>query len=261
MTRDHEHYDELAVGWALHALEPGDESEFARHLAGCTRCAATVAETTEVMGTMAADLPAAEPSEALRTRLRDAVQATEQVSPTAAQPAATEPVPAAAAVPIPRRTRARALSLVAAGIAAVLGLGIWNIGLRSDREELSSTVAEQQQVMDALMVPGRTTVAPLDADGSPMATVVARDDRLQVITYGLSANDAADSTYVVWGMAEGAPVALGTFDVDGSQMALEPVRSRLTGLDEFPQYAVSIEPGREAPSAPTEVVATGQVTS
>jgi hypothetical protein len=35
----------------------------------------------------------------------------------------------------------------------------------------------------------------------------------------------------------------------------------MTGLDGFPMYGISFEPGQEAPSAPTEVVATGQVTS
>ena len=74
MTRDqdaeHEAFDELAVGWALHALEPEDEDAFAGHLAGCARCTRTVAETHEVMAAMATDLPVAEPSVDLRARLR-----------------------------------------------------------------------------------------------------------------------------------------------------------------------------------------------
>jgi hypothetical protein len=54
---------------------------------------------------------------------------------------------------------------------------------------------------------------------------------------------------------------LGTFDVEGSQKVVRTVGSGLTGLDEFSMYGISIEPGRKAPSEPTEVVATGQVTS
>ena len=46
---DHREFDELAVGWALHALEPEDEDAFAVHLPGCARCAETVAEATELM--------------------------------------------------------------------------------------------------------------------------------------------------------------------------------------------------------------------
>jgi len=258
MTADHQHHDELAVGWALHALEPEDEAEFARHLPGCARCAETVAQTTEAMGALAAGLPPAEPSEGLRARLHAAVAATEQVH----RPAAPLPAPVVA-LPEPRSVRRRILplALVAAAVAAVLGLGVWNVGLRSDRAELTATMAGQQEVVDALLVPGRATVAPLTHGGRQIATVVARADELQVVPQALAANDVDDSTYVVWGMGEGAPLPLGTFDVEGSQMVVRTVGSGLTGLDEFSMYGISIEPGREAPSEPTEVVATGQVTS
>jgi hypothetical protein len=288
MTGDHAVFDELAVGWALHALEPEDEALFARHLPGCARCAETVAETTEVMGALAADLPQAAPSEALRARLRAAVAGTEQVHAPAV-PAATEgpagtagpegpagpagsagpagpagPAPVAP-VALPRATRVprRVLAgaLVAAAVAAIAGLGIWNVVLGADRRELQATVAEQREVMDTLLTAGRATIAPLVRDGREVATVVARDDELQVLTHGLAVNDAESTTYVVWGLGGSAPEALGTFDVDRSQMTLRTVGSGLTGLDDFAQYGISIEPGQEAPSAPTDVVATGEVTS
>ena len=34
----HQRFDELAVGHALGALEPGDEQDFLRHAASCARC-------------------------------------------------------------------------------------------------------------------------------------------------------------------------------------------------------------------------------
>ena len=262
MNADHQRYDELAVGWALHALEPDDEAEFSRHAPGCARCAATVAETTGLMGAMAADLPAAEPSEALRTRLRAAVEATEQVHHPAVPPVvASPPAVASGAPPSPRRTRPLSLALVAAAVAAVLGLGFWNIGLRSERAELSSTVAQQQSVVNALLSPDRVALDPLGEDGRPVATVVPHGDDIEVVTHGLSVNDAASTTYVVWGVGDDGAKPLGTFDVEQSQTELRTVGSGLTGLDDSPQYAIRLEPGREAPSAPTEIVATGQVTS
>ena len=42
---------------------------------------------------------------------------------------------------------------------------------------------------------------------------------------------------------------------------MKTVGSGLTGFDQFDAYGISLEPGQEAPSLPTEVVATGQVTS
>ena len=267
---DHDAFDELAVGWALHALEPEDEAVFAVHLSGCARCAATVAETTEVMGAMARDLPVAEPSENLRTRLRAAVETAEQVPgpavPESPPDRAPGRVPGRAVVPVgadprPRWRRAVPASLVAAAVAAIVGLGLWNIFLASSEERLRETVASQEEVLSAVLNPGRATIAPLLADGRTVATVVARDDGLQVVTDGLSVNQPETTSYVVWGMGEGDPVALGTFDVSRSQIDVRSVGSSSTDLDGFPQYGISLEPGQEPPPSPSAVVATGEVTS
>ncbi len=319
---DHETFDELAVGWALHALEPEDEAVFGPHLARCPRCARTVAETSEVMAALATDLPPAEPSDRLRDRLRDAVERTEQLPP----PAGAGPAPAALpgravpgdAVPgdvvpgdvvpgdaVPagetaggrRRTdvppagataagraatgfpgyrppggdgtagarsvwrRVLPNALVAAAVAAILALGTWNVVLGTARDEARTAAAEQSEVLDALLQPGRAAIAPLVDDGRPVATVVARDGRLDVVTQGLRVNDRSLTTYVVWGMTGDGPVALGTFDVETPQTAVETIGSTATGLDDYDVYAISLEPGRRAPAEPSSVVANGQVTS
>ncbi len=295
----HEPFDELAVGWALHALEPEDEAVFSAHLPRCPRCARTVAETSEVMSALASDLPPAEPSPDLRDRLRSAVERTEQMPPPAgagpqgpaALPADTA-VPAGPALPGPpglpggrRRTdrpaatgfpahrspaeesersawrRVLPNALVAAAVAAILALGTWNVVLASARDEAQAVAAEQAEVMEALLQPGRATIAPVYDDDQSVATVVARDGQVQVVTHGLRVNDSSDTTYVVWGTSESAPVALGTFDVVSPRTDLRTVGSASTGLDDYEGYAISIEPGRQAPSGPTDVVANGQVTS
>jgi hypothetical protein len=263
----HQMYDELAVGWALHALEPEDEAVFAEHLPGCDRCAQTVADTSEVMAAMATDLPRTEPSDRLRERLRAAVAETEQIPPDDVVP---EPVrPAATGFPGYRSVEPRAdaswsrrrsplLVLADAAVAAILGLGVWNVFLADSRSDLEATVAQQERIVDALLTPGEATVAALSADdGRAVATVVARDDRVDVISHGLAPNDTEDQTYVVWGIDDTGPKAIGTFDVTRSQMTLQTVGSGSTGLDEFPSYGISIEPGREAPPEPTDIVAMG----
>ena len=270
-TPDHAALDELAVGWALHALEPEDEALFAVHLPGCSRCAATVAETTEMMGAMARDLPAAEPSEGLRSRLRAAVETAEQRPGRAdpAAPAGNAPGPALDPVPElppdpehrPLWRRALPATLVAAAVAAIVGLGLWNVFLATSKERLQETVASQEEVMAAVLDPGQATIASLQDDGRTVATVVARPDEVQVVTSGLAVNQPETTSYVLWGMGEGDPVALGTFDVSRSQIDVRSVGSASTDLDGFPQYGISLEPGQEAPSSPTAVVATGEVTS
>jgi anti-sigma-K factor RskA len=264
---DHRAFDELAVGWALHALEPEDEALFAHHLSGCDQCARTVAETSEVMAAMATDLPRAEPSPQLRDRLAAAVAATEQVRPDGQPdaPATATGFPGYLAVesdtPVRPSFRRRlpSLALVAAALLVILGLGIWNVFLADARDDLRATVAAQDEIVNALLTPGEATVAALSdpEDGEAVATVVARQDRLDVVTYGLTVNDTDSETYVVWGLGGNAPEALGTFDVTRSQIALQTVGSGETGLDDYSGYGISLEPGRQAPPAPTEIVAMG----
>ena len=288
---EHQRWDELAVGWALHALEPEDESLFAEHLADCSRCAGTVAETTEVMAAMSDDLPQAEPSDGLRERLRAAVEETDQLPP--ARPRSEPPVPAAAVppvtrpsvppsvpplapsrfgnlrAPLPIRTadprpawrRVLPTALVAAAVAAILSLGAWNVIVTGDRDAAQATAQERSAMLDGLLTPGRATIAPVLAGGTAVATVVARADQVQVVAQALTVNDSHDSTYVVWGMQDGVPKALGTFDVVTPRMDLRTVGSTATGLGDYSAYAISLEPGREAPSSPTDIVGQGQVTS
>ncbi len=289
---NHEALDELAVGWALHALEPEDETFFARHLPGCPRCAQTVAETEEVMASLATDLPPAEPSEELRSRLRAAVERTEQVrrpvpppplpeqtvatgglrsTDDDARPGVTTPAagPATAgSVPAPRprfsslRERGWALALAAA-VAGVVGLGIWNVSLSTARDRAVETAAEQQAVVEELLQPGAEVVARLTDDRGPVATVVARDGDVHVVSQALAVNDETRETYVLWGLRDGSPEpeAVGTFDVVRSRLDVDAVGSAPTGSDAYDTYAVSLEPGRQPPAAPSEVLAMGQVTS
>ncbi|MPQ99204.1 anti-sigma factor [Modestobacter sp. I12A-02628] len=284
---DHETLDELAVGWALHALEPEDEADFLAHLAGCARCERTVAETHEVMAAMATDLPPVEPSESLRHRLRAAVEQTEQVvRPSDAQPPAPLPLgvpvpdaePAAAPLPgrlVERSTGSRARhgrslggrpawrrvvpnALAAAAVAAALVVGTWNVVVIGERDDARQTVAEQADMMESLLRPGQARIAPLaGTDGHTVATVVAREGQLQVVANGMRPNDS-DHTYVLWGMSDdAAPAALGTFSVHTADLDLRTVSSQATGLDDFTGYGISIEPGNQAPATPGDIVAMG----
>lgn len=71
---EHSAFDELAVGWALDALEPEEEAAFQIHLARCERCLALVVETSETAADLAQLAPDAEPSEGLRARILEAAR-------------------------------------------------------------------------------------------------------------------------------------------------------------------------------------------
>ena len=99
-----------------------------------------------------------------------------------------------------------------------------------------------------------------DPGGHAVASVVARQGQVQVVTWGLAENDPDARTYVVWGM-HGHWVALGTFDVVQAGMDMRTVGAEASGTADYTGYAISIERGRTAPSAPTDIVAQGKVTS
>lgn len=123
-------HSELAVGWALHALEPAEEILVAAHLPDCAECTRTVAETEMVGATLGLSVPEQAPSAALEQRVL-AVTSTPQVArvepaesappppPPASEPAAQPPSQPAAPIvsprtppislpgPVPRRRRSR----------------------------------------------------------------------------------------------------------------------------------------------------------
>ena len=136
------------------------------------------------------------------------------------------------------------------------------MSLQHARQQEQAAAAAEHSIVQSLMAPGQATIAPVsNADGHPVATVVARQGQAQVVTWGLPQNDRAGTTYVLWGVQSSRPVALGTFDVVSRGMDLRTVGSDRTGLDGFTAYGISLEHGRTAPSAPTRIVATGQVGS
>ena len=116
-----------------------------------------------------------------------------------------------------------------------------------------------QAAVQALLDVGRATLTPVaDADGRRVGTVVAGADAVQVVTQGIPVNDPSDTTYVLWGLRDGQAQALGTFDVEGPEPQQQTVADG-SGQAGFTGYGISLEPGRTAPAAPTDVVASGDV--
>jgi Anti-sigma-K factor rskA len=256
----HEEFDRLAVGWELHALEPEDEQSFATHLPGCSSCALTVEETRTVLAGLAAVLPTEKPPSGSGVRLRAAVAARDRDG---GRHRATSPLHTGVAPEVsePRgRARRRSATVLAAAALAVVVLVAWAGVLLGDRRALEDAVADRDRVMSVLLEPGGVRVAELRGRDGHVATVVLRDERLDLVSRGLAANDTRDSTYVLWAVGGGSPRSLGAFDVPRSQPAVQTVGSGTTGLAEISGLRISLEPGRSAPSTPTDVVATGEVT-
>lgn len=247
---------ELAVGWALHCLEPAEEAFFGGHLPGCGDCRRTVTQTEEVGVALALAAPDVEPPAHLEQKLMNAVADTGP---------ATAPV--AALRPHSRRqerkrpvgrilTAAAVITLVAVSV----GLGARVAQLDGERDRFAGRVVELSEAMDRAADPDARRVSLVNTDGTPVAMVLAEREQLTLVPVGLPENRVGNQVYVLWGLDDGTPVALDAFHVSADAPAVHTVGS-LPQTGAFTAYAVSLEPGQTPPAVPSNVMASGQVES
>ena len=187
------------------------------------------------------------------------------------EPPATRPAPArlarrdaAGEQRRPRRRGGRLVAATAAAAAALAGLAAWNVALNDDRAELQRELAQRQATIDRLSEGTPARVAALraaDGSGRRLATVLLRSRGVEVVAEALPPNDAATSTYVLWGLrsrGDTAPVALGTFDVSRNGGRVSVLRA--TGSTAaFPVLALTREPGRTPPPTRGTLLGIGDV--
>ncbi|HEV2089262.1 MAG TPA: anti-sigma factor [Cryptosporangiaceae bacterium] len=295
----HEVYAELAAGWALHALEPDDEADFAAHMATCSRCAADVDCYLVLLADIAEAMPADEPPASLGARIRAAVHNYLEL-PGRPGPAQTSPV-ALASTPEPSESpapagvdtrggavvrlddrRPRRLLLVAAAVTTVLAVGgtvavsFDQVRTAGDRAEqiaaqlsrrdaevarLRAVAEKRAEVLRLSAQPG-VSLTVLAGESEVKGYVIVRNGNAKVIADGLGPNDVRSTTYVLWLLPRGGgvPLPLESFDVAGA-FSSTAGGARLPSAVAAGGFAVSLEPGRRMPSKPTTVVANGEVES
>jgi hypothetical protein len=283
---------EDAVGWAMQALEPDVEAELSAHIPYCHLCRAEVASAEDVLGALSATSEQVTPQPHVREKLMASVAATPQTPVEEREPAGPKIGPAPVseqASPRPpsnwspwgpvgrtkppgpnpssqsRRERfVRRRQIVAAAATVLLALvGIVGILLHNSGPRQEEAQARAQQLQHAVAQeagPGTRHALLNSPDGQPVAAVVLRDSQREVITTGLAPNEPAKSSYMLWGIGGDKPVALGSFDVAGTDASPQSVGSMGQG-EAFTGYAISVEKGRVPPLLPTVVIASGQVTS
>ncbi|WP_372476684.1 anti-sigma factor [Pseudonocardia terrae] len=148
-------------------------------------------------------------------------------------------------------------ALVAA--AAIAGLGVYSAQLKAQRDVETARVQSIVAMVQQLGEPGTTSafLSP-PGGGAVVAVAMMRGPDRRVLPVGLPAN-GNDRIYVLWGLpAGGTPAPLGTFDVPADVTGVESVEAGAGGAG-YTQFAISLEPGRVAPAAPSRVVAEGAV--
>jgi hypothetical protein len=252
--------EELAVGWALRALEPDDEHALRAHLPSCAVCQEIVRSTEQVTALLGGSAPQEEPPARLRQKVLGAVARTPQE--------AYEPLPfrlgsalseapgrSAEIVRLPR-SRNRVMQLSAAAVVLLLAVAVGVLGWQVNR--LDGQQQTQAQVLSVLSDPTMHRTVLRGTDGQEAAVLLSSPQSAAVVPLGLRPNNAADQIYVVWGLSTGTPIALSSFDVSGAAAQLLSWNSAAA---QHQKFAISLEPGRALPAKPSDVVASGQVTS
>jgi hypothetical protein len=280
---------ELAVGWALHALEPADEDLLIEHLPDCHICREAIQQTEELTWILSSANEQVEPRPELRAELMAAAAATPQTPkaeredawPKASGMPAGRPItvgwhangdPGAAskfAEPLADRRglmrRSRMIALVATVALAVVGVGGLAYrqveGAHQQRQVQAAGPGQLSRILAQVAAPGVRYAVLSSPSGEPVAGVKVSGGQREVFPYALVPNNNQQTIYVLWGIANGAPVPIGGFDVPSSGNGLRRVGPPLQGNDTFDAYAISIEHGRTPPEAPSLVVASGQVAS
>lgn len=276
---EHSPWEELAVGHALHALEPADEAAFASHLPTCDSCRRLLAEMHEVAADLAYAADPTDPPASLWQGIAARLDSSDR-PPLPAEFRAMEslPVPSAgkarsalepgggsadgsyrSAEPAepgrrPAWLRTTALA-VAAGLIVIAGLGgIVLVGrylqVRSDK------AAAERQLAAVLTCAGRTecSVVPLKGQDGSAASAVAlvQTGTVQLVVNNLPATDSR-SSYVLWAGRPGGPMTgVGRFLISnaGRHIISPDLRSPVT-LTAGGVLAVTREPGRAIPAAPS----------
>jgi anti-sigma-K factor RskA len=251
-TRDHTLFDELAAGYAVHALEPHDELVFLGHLKHCDRCEQALADYGVVTTAVAGVTPAAEPSPELRSRIlaaalsegtrRDSNSDTEQLPPV---------------IPLRGHGPRRWLGAAAAAAAAVIVAGSVWAGLGRGAGPAPAPLAACAQAHQC------TEVTLTAAHGhKTVGQLIIRNGTVWMLPSGMPADNVSRQIYVLWQITGShTPLSVGSFDVRAG--AHGPVR---IGKLAAPYrgtwaFAVSLEHGRSIPAMPSRSVALGQVSA
>ena len=241
--------NELSAAYALGAIEADEERRVVEHLSACHQQHSDVRSMIEAAALVPVSLEPVAPSAALRGRLMATIAQTPQedavpvATPAQApQPRAPQPIRSAE----PRRPwwqlAPLPASLAAVALAAVVGIGSWNISLNQqlgDRDAALRAVASADAIY-----------AAQGSAGSGL--VIESGEQAMFMTENLL-DLPADQLYELWLIdGDNAPVAVGTLsDTDG--VALVTLERDLGSATSF---AITVESERvDAPTSEPVLVA------
>jgi anti-sigma-K factor RskA len=247
---EHTAFDQLAAGFAIHALEPADEQRFREHLTRCAACADSLMQYQAALGGVAGLAEPVNPPAHLRDRIRAAAAAEPR------QPTATAAVSSVTQL-ASRRGRPRGWWIAAAAaavVAAVVGVVV--------SATTSGTRTESPLAACAATAGCHRIVLTDSATHRAAAVVVVRGDVAYLQADGLPADNPTASIYVLWQITgQHTPLPVASFDVRAGVNHPIRVGTLAAPYADTSAFAVSLEPGRTIPAAPSHPVAVGSATT
>ena len=233
--------DELAAAYALGSVEADEERAIREHLATCGVPHAEAHDLVGAASVLDAAVEPVTPSPALRARLMTTIAETPQAHRPAAAPTRRSPTDAPSRpwwrlAPLPA-------GLAAVGLAAVIGLGAWNVNLN---QRLAARDA-------ALRAVAAADAAYAVAGSAGSGWVLETDGRAIFLADALAALPA-DRIYELWLIGpDGDPVDVGTVASTENLTLVELERE----LGPATTFAVTIEAERvDSPTSEPVLVAT-----
>jgi hypothetical protein len=251
-------HEELAVGWAMHSLEPDEEAVIRDHLPNCPTCQRTVRSTQEVLAGIGGSVRQEQPPPRLRARLMEEIEHIPQDVPATHHPRHAAPVPLRR--PQHRRRTGRVLLAAAAALVVLAGGGYLGVRVNQLSNEVTASQTRTNELNKALSLaadPSTNRAVLRTGSGDEVAIVLSNPTSGAVMPMHLKPNDSGH-VYVVWGASTKAPVPLAVFDVRAGSTDPQ-LLSWGADAHKHTKFAVSLEPGRSAPPNPSEVLAGGQV--
>lgn len=245
----HDHWEELAAGYALDALEPDEETAFLGHLETCERCRAVLDDHAFVaaqLGALAEDSGLTAPS---WSTIRSGVVGA------GAPPSGSGTAPAAAPVAVldEHRTRRRPWTshsrILGAAAAAVLiagaGTAAWQLasGTNGPAQPAAVTACARQAGCHVVRLDGT-------------AVVLASGNTARLVPTSLQPAERGH-VYALWQLPrDGSPMLVSLVPSMTRNVPGPPAAMRLPYADTA-AFAISSEPTGTIPTHPTDVVATG----
>jgi anti-sigma-K factor RskA len=184
---------ELAAPYALNALDADERARFERHLAGCERCLAQLAEFQEAAGALAFAAEGPEPPPSLRGRILDSARA--------------ESTGKVVAFPRKRWTLPAAATIAAVAACVAVGLGIWANSLSHSLDRERSAKAGYARALELL---GAGAQLKTLANGKGGLLVTPGGGNAALVVCGLS-RAPAGKTYEAWVVEGKTPRPAGLF--------------------------------------------------